>query len=329
VGSSKSMATGEIRLVVRGYVDGIYFCPSPMPTEKPLLKIRITGPAIKPGRIPIPLLVDICNETQKAVNREAQALEGRRSLHPGPPIKEVTKECTLELVGIKKGSTTLNFVSQNDQGVLGDLTMRTAAIDGVAKALKSVGTKRGQSELIDFGLLDALDRLGDVLDKGVSKLQLIVPHHNGRKTNLIADLTPTIRPKIKARLQPSFSDIGPQKAEDLSFVEGTVEITEGRGRITPLVGESTTFNFDQKQADNVYGARHKPVKAKVDPKTHKLRDIELASFPGKGDFFALKTIQQLIEEQGVKPIDDLDAFATLSNDEVESLIAEIHHGRMA
>jgi hypothetical protein len=45
------------------------------------------------------------------------------------------------------------------------------------------------------------------------------------------------------------------------------------------------------------------------------------------DFFASKTIDQLIAEQGVKPVADLGVFGTLSDDEVDALIAEIHQGR--
>lgn len=313
---------------------GYTFVPSPMRSEKPLLKIKISGPAIKPGRIPIPLLVDICNETQKAVNREVQALEGKTSLRPGPPTKNVTRECTLELIGVERGSTILNFVPQSDQGVLPELAIRTAAIDGVAKALKSLGKRRGKPEPIDFGLLDALDHLGGVLEKGVSRLQLIVPPHNGQKKNFIADLTPAIRPKIKARLQPSLLVIGSPKPAETSFLlEGTLELTEGKGRIVPAVGSPTLFSFGSDKATAVIEATKKPVRATVDPKTHKLENVEITAPPllgGDRGFFVAKTIDQLIAEQGVHPIDDLKSLAgAIPDDDVDEFVADIYRDRQA
>jgi hypothetical protein len=304
-----------------------------MRVEKPLLKIKVSGPAIKPGRIPVPLLVDICNETQKAVNRQAEALEGRRSLRPGPITKAVAQECTLELVGLRKGSTTLNFAPVSDQQTLPEVeSMRAEAIHGVAIALKSLGRKRGKPDAMDPGLVVALRDLSHVLDKGITKLQLIVPRHNAHKNTFIADLTQEMRPRIEARLQQSlFSNGEALKQDGTSTVEGTIEITEGKGRITPAVGAPTLFSFGAEQIQPVYEARRKPVKAKVDPKTHKLKEIEELSTPletlGTSSFFSSKTIQQLIEEQGIHPISDPATFGMLSDDEVDDLLTEIHQGR--
>src|SRR5262249_9713339 len=149
--------------------------------------------------------------------------------------------------------------------------------------------------------------------------------HNGHKTNLIADFTPATVPKIKAHLQQPLATTESRNLTDIPLLEGMVEITEGRGLITPLVGPPTSFSFDQKQAESVYQAVHKPAKAKVDAKTHKLKNIEVERLPFKSDFFAAKTIDQLIAEQGVQPITDLASFSTgLSDHEVDELIAEIH-----
>jgi hypothetical protein len=315
-----------IKLVVRGYVDGIYFCPSPMPKEKPLLTIKLTGPDLRPGHIPIPLLVKICGEAQRAINRQAEVLTGKRSLRPGPPTLQVAQECTMDLVGVKKGSTTLHFVPAGpEQAVLYPISIE--AISAVGEALKFVNRKRNTTPPPDIGVLDSLNNLGDVFDSGVDYLKWIVPAHNGTR-QVSAKFDAKVLPKLKAQLQPLLP-LGqePPKPQPSDSFEGTLELGEGKGRIVPAVGSPTLFNFGPDQAAAVLEATKKPVKATVDAKTHKLRDIELASFPGKGDFFALKTIEQLIAEQGVKPIEDLEAFGTLSDDEVESLIAEIHQGR--
>src|SRR5450759_2278589 len=76
---------------------------------KPLLKLRIQGPGVRQGAISVPDLIRICQAAQDAVNRQAEAMRGGQSLRPGPKSAVVYQECTLELTGIKKGSTILPF----------------------------------------------------------------------------------------------------------------------------------------------------------------------------------------------------------------------------
>jgi hypothetical protein len=322
--SQNEAVAGEIRLVVRGYTNGVYFVPSPMPKEKPLLKIKVTGPDLKPGHIPIPLLVRICGEAQKAINRQAEALSGKRSLRTGPPTAQVAQECTMDLVGLKKGSTTLHFVPAGpDQKALYPISIE--AVSAVGEALKFVNRKRNNTPPPDVGVLDSLNHLGEVFGSGIDNLKWIVPAHNGTG-QVTAQFNAKVLPKLKARLQPTLP-LGPEATrKQFDSFEGTLELGEGKGRIVPAVGAPTLFNFGPEKAAAVLEATTKPVKAKLDPKTHKLRDIEVSSF-GKGDFFASKTIDQLIAEQHVKPIADFSLFESLSDDDVDDLIAEIHQGR--
>jgi hypothetical protein len=64
---------------------------------------------VRRGRIPVPDLIRICQEMQNAVSRQAEAQEGKKTMHPGPVALSIQQECTLELVGIKGGSTLLQF----------------------------------------------------------------------------------------------------------------------------------------------------------------------------------------------------------------------------
>src|SRR5262245_57760361 len=83
---------------------------APVPKrEKYVLKLRVEGPGVRSGAITVPDLLRICQAAQDAVNRQAEAMVGGQSLRPGPKTTEVYQECTLELVGIKSGSTVLPF----------------------------------------------------------------------------------------------------------------------------------------------------------------------------------------------------------------------------
>jgi hypothetical protein len=305
-----------------------------MPKEKPLLKIRVVGRGLRPGHIPIPLLLKICGEAQRAINRQAEALAGKRSLRPGPPTTEVAEECTLDLVGLKKGSTTLDFVQASDQKSM--LPIGIEAVSGVAGTLKFFSGRRRKAPLLDHGVLVALDGLGEVFqgDSDIDKLEWIVPTHNGTK-RVKAEFDAKLVPKLKAHLQPMLplaqQPIGTQIPS--SSFEGTLELTEGKGRIVPAVGSPTQFSFGSDQAAAVLEATKKPVKARVDPKTHKLENIEITSGPvidGSRRFFVAKTIEQLIAEQGIHPVKKLTSLAgAIPDEDVDDFVADIYRDRQA
>jgi hypothetical protein len=50
----------------------------------------------------------------------------------------------------------------------------------------------------------------------------------------------------------------------------------------------------------------------------------------KGDFFAAKTIDQLIAEQGVRPVTDISIFAgTIPDEDIDEFVADIYRDRRA
>jgi hypothetical protein len=241
----------------------------------------------------------------------------------------VAQECTLDLVGLKRGSTTLDFVPASGQQSL--LPTSIEAVSGVGAALKFVARRRGNAPAPDIGVLDSLNNLGEVFDNGVEKLKWIVPARNGSR-RIVAEFVPDIRPKIQSHMQKPLPLGGGASAPDV--LEGMLELSDGKCRIiNPLGGAPSILNFGEDKAENVFEARHKPVKVEVDAKTRKVKTIEITATPevfGRSHFFEGKTIDQLISEQNVQPIDDLSALsAGLSDDDVESLIAEIHRGREA
>jgi hypothetical protein len=313
-----------------------------MAKGKPLFTIKLKLPAgVAPGHIPVPVLLTVCSDAQKAVNRQAEALQGRDSEKPGRHTEAVTRECTLELIGLKKGSTTLDFGSTQQQQSLPELqSLSIKAVSAVTNTLKAVARKRGKATATDLGVLEALDELGEVFNKGVENLQLIVPGIRGQRKRLAAEFSPQILPKLRARKQELLPLNGHGAAQnqtqtpvqvpgDGQFFEGLLEPLDGKVRISPVAGPSTVVTFSADKAENVYGAMHKPVRVKVEPNTHKLKDIEVTQtqlFTGT-EVFVLRTIDQLIAEQKVQPIADPTVFASLSDDDVDALIAEIHQGR--
>lgn len=309
---------------------GYTFLPPPMPKEKPLLTIKLTGKGLRSGHIPVPMLVKICAEAQRAVNRQSEALAGKRSLRPGRHTSETTEECTLDLVALKKGSTTLQFVPASENHSL--LGIGFDAVTGVAQALESVSRQRHPGEQPDAGVLAALNGLGEVFrpEMGVEKLLWIVPAHNGVRRKKV-EFNEILHSKLKERIQLPLSTSA--TGEGPNALEGTLEWTEGKGRIVPPIGSPTLFSFGSDKVTAVLEATGKPVKATVDPKTHKLENIELASSPiieGDRRFFVAKTIDQLIAQKGVRPIEDLKSLSgAIPDEDVDDFVADIYHDRQA
>ena len=73
--------------------------------------------------------------------------------------------------------------------------------------------------------------------------------------------------------------------------------------------------------------------AVLDPKTHKLENIEITSAPviaGNRRFFVAKTIEQLVSEQGIHPIKKLTSLAgAIPDEDVDDFVADIYRDRQA
>src|SRR5580704_8752389 len=150
---------------------------------KPLFKLRIEGPGVRRGAISVPDLIRICQAAQDAVNRQAEAMQGGQSLRPGPKSAVVYQECTLELTGIEKGSTILPFALAKSQQTLPQIaTFGHDAVLEVATAVKELGntSRRRKNGHFEAGLLDSLRKMGEVLDRDVTKIEWIVPGNGHR-----------------------------------------------------------------------------------------------------------------------------------------------------
>ena len=168
--------------------------------QRPLLEIKISGPGVKPGCIALKLLYKICNEAQEAVNRQAQAIESKTT---GKPITEAAmRECALELVGLRKGSTILKFSPADKRpSLLPDTELLgVEAVSEVATALRAVNQRRGKWIPPDPRVLEALEELGSIFDEGVDRLQWIAPG-SGRRKRMTAEFVKSYLPKIKRRKQ--------------------------------------------------------------------------------------------------------------------------------
>jgi hypothetical protein len=294
-----------------------------MASEKPLLTLKIHGSGFKPGRMPIPLLVKVCEQAQDAINRQARAIQGKKTVRPGPVGTVLARECTLELSGIKKNCTTLNFTQAADQAQFDFASLGMDAVRGVGAVLNSLNGGRRRMVAPDTGVLDSLYDLGEVFEKGISRIDWIARAEHGKKSR-VRHFVPDMRTKIAARIQSPAANVS-------TTVEGVLQLGEGKCSInTSPVATPVVCGYEQDHSGEVIGAIGRYVRVQMDSK-HKIEKVELTGVPagaGGFDFFNPKTIDQLIAEQCVSPISDLSAFAgALPDEDVDELVAETYRDR--
>jgi len=307
------------------------------PKPKYALELRIEGPGVHPGTISVPDLVRICQAAQDAVNRQAEAMRGGVSLRPGPKTSEVHDECTLELVGIEKGSTILPFRFAKPQLPLpGATTFGSDVIKSVVATVKRAGSARDRSEF-DPGVLASLKTLGEVLEKGrISKIEWIVPGRSGEKTTK-AVFDKRVRNLVLQKIKtPS------QRTES---IEGILEMAdfkeeERKCRIHPLIGQPIVCSFDEAQGDKIYQWLRKPVRAtgmaRINANTGRIDELHLERIDmveplltGGRDFFTNRSMEELAKVQGVKPSKNSKAFSGgwPADEDLDAFLEEIYSSR--
>ena len=306
--------------------------------RKALLRLKVAGPRVGSGAISVPDLLKICEAAQSAVNRQAEAMEGQRSLRPGPVISTVRRECTLELIGINKGSATLRFGLAKPQLPLPALAaFGTDVVAKVAEIVASLARKSPKKEIVDAGVLDSLNGMGEVFDSGsISKIEWTVPKRNGHRA-IRAVYNPTVRQRVAERMRPH--------ARRLETIEGTLEMadfkeTDQKCRIHPLLGYPIICTFDRSKEDAVYAALRKTVRlaeeATINPHSGRIESINIHELQpiepltqGAGAFFTGRSIQELATMQEVKPLETVGTLAGgwPAEDGLDEVLQEIYRDR--
>lgn len=306
----------------------------------PLLKLRIDGPGVRSGAISVPDLIHICQAMQDAVNRQAEAMRGGQSLRPGPHSAVVSQECTLELTGIGKGSTVLPFTLAKSQQPLPMPDMTSFGRDvvrHVATAVKALGSRKPSKNVhFEPGLLNSLLDMADVLDKGITRIEWIVPDSGKRPLKAVFDRR--VKERVMERIKTPSS-----RTES---VEGVLEMADFKEqdhkcRIHPPVGQPILCTFTPEQEEEIYAALRKPVRitgtATINPNNDKVEAIAIVKIGvveqlliGAKDFYTGRSLEQLAEAQGVPPLDNPKVLAGgfPESEDVDGFLEDIYSSRV-
>lgn len=300
------------------------------------MKLKLQGPGVRRGRISIPDLVRICTEAQKVVNKQAEVIKGKKTIHPGPSANAIQQECTLELIGIGKGSTVLEFDLAKPQMHLSfSEHFGAKVVTEVAGTIRSLS--KGKAESIDPGLLLSLYGFSGLVEqKGITGMRWITPQCNGYKPASVK-ITKTVHDRAAQRLSR------PQKV--IVQIDGILDMADFKPgdlkcRIDPPIGTSIMCFFERDREGQILQLLTKPVRARgmatLKPYTDRIDSIhidEITPLPslhlGEGNFFANPSIVELASVQKVKPLDDISVLAggIPDDEDVDELIDRIYAAR--
>jgi hypothetical protein len=305
---------------------------------KPVLRLKIDGPGMRTGRIPIPELILVCKEAQNAINKQAEALRKKKTYHPGPIDHSIQEECTLELTAIHGNSpTTLDFDLRKPQRAL-DFREEfgTIAIREIAKTISGLRRKSGDG--FDPGVLLRLYSLsGAISPKLISRIDWIPPGDNGHGRIISAAITKTVRANVAKRLS------SPRKAP--VEVDGVLEMADFnkedyKCRIDPPIGLPVLCTFDPQRADEIYGLLRKYVRVQgegtIHPYTDKIELLHIAEIVplspmalSDQSFFANPSISDLMAANNVQPLNDLSVLAggIPPDEDVDEMLRVIYDAR--
>lgn len=307
-------------------------------TAQPLLQLKLRGPGVRRGRISIPDLVRICQEAQNTVNKQAEALKGRKTIHRGPTSAMIQEECTLELVGIKPNCTTLEFELAKPQMAFPITPDFGAQVVGeVAQTIKTLRRGTKGKDGIDSGVLLSLYKLsGLVAPKKISSIEWVTGPSNGHKRTAVP-ITQTVRERAATRLS--------QPRNIIAQIDGVLDMADFKPedlkcRIDPPVGASIMCTFDQPLESEVYRLLRKPVRIKgrgvIQPYTDRIDTVhaeEINELPslalGEGNFAANRSIAELAQIQKVVPLGNPSILAggIPDDEDVDDFLAEIYTAR--
>lgn len=304
--------------------------------SSPIFKLKLRGPGVRRGRITVPDLIEICGEAQNVIHKQAEAMKGKKTIHPGPTSSAIQDECTLELIGIKDGSTVLEFdLAKPQMHFQFKDHFGAQVLAEVANTIQSLNKR--QSEPMDPGLLLSLYGFSGLVErKGIQSIRWMTSQRNGFRPTSVP-ITKNVREKTAARLSR------PQKIT--VQVDGILDMAdfkqeELKCRIDPPIGASITCAFDQDRANDIYQLLRRPVRAKgeatLKPYTDRIDWIHIAEITplpslhlGEGNFFANPSIAELAALQKVGPLKDFSALSggIPDDEDIDELVEGIYAAR--
>lgn len=312
------------------------------------LKVRLTGPGTRQGRIRLRDLIELGRHIQQAVEGVGRLLLGQAdSRRPGPKPRDIETECMLEVVAINRGSFELVLdVPQTEQGKLDGMHLGREATETFVGGLAVL---RDGGEALPLGydikVVHAVRDIGHVLNGRVETIAFETGRtRTGQTLKCIYDRA--FMERMSSRIHEPVTN---ERVVQGRLLMANFKGTSRRCRLHPPVGPAVDCTFGEELMDTVQEFLRRNVRvtgeAQIDADTNRIKqlaitDIEPATEGEEGfeeitaeDFWQEKSIEQLAEEQGIKPVkrleDILGRGADLWDDDedFEAFLRNVERGR--
>jgi len=311
------------------------------------LKVRLKGPGTRQGRIPLTDLIELGRHVQQAVEGVGRLLLGQAySRRPGPKPRDIKAECMLEVVAINKGSFELVLdVPQTEQGKLDGMHLGREAAETFVGGLAVLTNGGALPPGYDIKVVHAVRDIGHVLNGHVEKIEFEAGRTRaGRASKCTYDRA--FMERMSSRIHEPVTN---ERAVEGRLLMADFKLTSRRCRIHQPSGGTVDCTFGEEMMDTVQEFLRRNVRvtgeAQIDADSNRIRrltisDIEPVTEGEEGfeeitaeKFWQEKSIDQMAEEQGIRPVkrleDVLGRHADLwgSDEEFEAFVNGIYERR--
>ncbi len=305
--------------------------------KPPSLTVSMDGPRVGKARLSAAQLAEIIRRTQQALKQVGQVLYGESSAGKGRKKRDIEELCELFLVGWKPGSAVAELemgeppAQLNLFGYIGEESLQ-AFLNGMGAIAKGSVQPRRLPLGFDEGVLQTCDALGKMLDHGIETIRFEA--RNGKPTSPITFDTP-LRERVRGLLGQPVDVSSTAKIGRLEVLSGHGHLT---GRLWEADGTRWTCLFKSEHLDQLPDAWMHTVKVVGRAEEGKDRTLHVESIiiledenadarelTGTVRFWKTLSLDELAEEQGISPADDLDEISDLwpQDDDPDDFLAHV------
>jgi len=308
--------------------------------------IKVKGPRVGEAKLSANDLAEIVRRTQQALKRVGQVLYGESSVGRGRKKKEIEELCEVFVVGWKPGSAVaeLELAEPPAQlslfGYIGEESLN-AFLRGM-DSIQNVAVEHNQATPAGFdaGVLQACDALGKVLEHGIDSVQF-EPRRGANLPSVVFDRS--FRDRVRELLGKPIDQLQVEKVGRLEVLDGHSGL---RGRLWEADGTRWVCVFKPEHLEVLPDVWLHTVKlvgeAILERNRERILNVEsilqledeieeerapMESF----SFWSPLSLNELAEQQGVLPADDLDSISELwpADDDPDALLDHILAERSA
>lgn len=290
--------------------------------------MRLKGSAAEGGRLRLDVLVEVAQAVQLSVTRLAYALRGEATVRRERTPRDIAELTRLEVVGLRGGSTLLEFDLAEHERPLDERDLGVEALEAFETGLIAVASGATPPVPWDHGVVQTVERLVRVLDRGIDE---IVVGRPGAAPEQRAVFTRSIREERRLAV--------PLGVSERVEVEGRLLMadfaaTRDEARIHRPLDSPVRCTFGPELESTALSLLRRYVRgegwAELDEQgritTLELESLEDAELTTGRSFWELPTLDALAEENGIEPVERLQDLVSgfWSEDEsVDEFLAAI------